>query len=244
MTRINTNKFSDRLKFVLRNRKIHVWGAALGLGKTVRTRLNQGILPGADKLIPVIKAENLSATWLIEGKGQPYLVNTCLCDTDAAALLDELYAEAWTTTLLTDGDRIAIVLTQPGEYQIEKTSYPYTIIEVLVGHLGSEALQCAAQHATCDNTRFVETTPAVMAALSQRQIGTHQLTTEVINTATAYHQQTQPRPLQGAEEKTGYLTSGISTDEMDILSALRHIDPQNREHITAVIKALTGGSTK
>jgi hypothetical protein len=79
--------FEARLDYVLRGRKLHPWGAALGLKPATITRLRNRQFPDPEKLMPACRVENLSLSWLLYGMGTPYLVTLAL---DGAEALDRI----------------------------------------------------------------------------------------------------------------------------------------------------------
>ncbi|MCW8831418.1 MAG: hypothetical protein OQK32_07865 [Gammaproteobacteria bacterium] len=239
------NNFEERLKMLLSGRKIHSWGDKIGLTKTILTRMNKGIMPGADKLSPAIRAENLSLSWLIDGIGSPYLVNHCISDEDCYATLDELYIEQWNTYLLLCGQKIAIVLTQPGSYYIKDDPYQYPIVEVLVGEIGSMTLQRIDKATNGKNIFYMDISSEEMKQLAKGQIGTYQLLNSddailknallIRNLGELEHK----RFLKCSEDKSGYnIASDISSDEMATLKNLRKLEPPNLMNIKTLIQAL------
>ncbi len=239
------NNFSDRLEWLLNGRKIHRWGSKIGLTKTVITRLNQGVLPGADKLRPVVRAENVSLTWLIEGIGEKYLVNHGYSDQHCAEILQALYDERWKTHVLVDGFHIAIVLTQYGSYKVGNIDYLYTIVEVITGPIDDKTLSLVAQQNNDNNTFFVETSVADMQNLYRGDIGTYGL----LHTADALLNKAQllkQKESQGfitskqvAEETLPYHGGGkVSSDEMAVVEDMRQLNAKNITHIRAVIHSL------
>lgn len=205
--------------------------------------MSNDLMPGSEKLIPIIKAENLSISWLLEGKGSPFLVNSCPTDDEGYALLDELYAEAWTTYLITDGHQISIVLTRPGEYLVKDKPYPYTLVEVLAGNFGRDSLERASKTANGENLYFLETSTSIINDLAKGKIGSYQLLTQILPGATAFTDQAEQKYLQCAETGSTYeVTRDITSTEMETLEALRKINPQNLNHIRAVIHSLADKS--
>ena len=239
------NDFEKRLRMLLSGRKIHSWGDKIGLTKTILTRMNKGIMPGADKLTPAIRTENLSLSWLIDGIGSPYLVNHCTSDEDCCATLDEFYIEKWNTYLLLCGQEKTIVLTQPGSYEINDDPYQYTIIEVLAGEVDEMTLQRIGETANGKNIFCKDVSSETMKQLAKGQIGTYQL----LHSKDAILKDVLPvidisapeykRYLECAESQSEYnATNGVSSEEMTTIKNLRSLDSQNLMHIKAVIRSL------
>jgi len=238
------NDLEERIKTILSGRKIHSWGNEIGLTRGIIHKLNQGKLPGADKLGPIIRAENVSISWLIEGVGHPYLVNNCVSDIDCYDTLENLYDEDWNTYLVTDGVQIAIVLMQPGGYTVNKVDYLYTIVEVIVGAIGPRALERVATTANGENIHLALTSSTTMNKLQKGQIGTYQLLKAengVLKTATLIIGTGSPefkKYKELAEKPQPYGGGKVSTDEMATVEELRRLDSQNLAHIRAVIRTL------
>lgn len=243
-----TKNTSERLKTLLNGRKIHPWGTKIGLSKTVISRLKQGIFPSTDKLRPVVRAENASINWLLDGVGQPFMVNYCDSDDDFLITLNEFYEEEWKTHVLVDGISLTVVLTQPGSYSVDDVSYLYTIVEVLVGPMGDKTLRLIANKATDTNTFFVETSTTDMRYLYKGQTGTFGL----LHAADALLNKSQPLIKTGvqsfistnkiADTRTPYGESKVSSEEMATIEDLRQLDSNNLAQIRAVIHSLANKS--
>lgn len=125
--------FLSRLVFVLGDRKKYPWGAHIGLDRGIIERLFNGKEAKGETLAHISRLENVSITWLLEGKGSPYLVNKCTSDDEAAdylgALLDE---HGWTAYICETADRTALVLTLPASFETKKgEKINYTIVETI-----------------------------------------------------------------------------------------------------------------
>ena len=59
-----------RLAFLLRGRKPFVWNRSVHLSNGAVQRMNQGKWPDPAKLVPACRIENVSLTWLLEGRGR------------------------------------------------------------------------------------------------------------------------------------------------------------------------------
>lgn len=88
-----TDGLVKRLQFVLRDRRPYTWGQGVGLSRGTVGRLVEGQLPGSDKLLPMIRREGVSISWLISGQGTPYCVHCPLTDADAADLIRKFASE-------------------------------------------------------------------------------------------------------------------------------------------------------
>lgn len=135
--------YEARLNFVLRGRKPHPWGAALGLKPATITRLKSGQFPDPEKLMPACRVENLSLSWLLFGLGTPYVVSLAVDGADAYELIDERMAEERWNLLITHSEAGWLpVLYQTADLTLADGSIlDYRAIQVISGNLkGCEAL--------------------------------------------------------------------------------------------------------
>lgn len=100
-----------RLQQVLGDRSAWKWARAVGLTPGTVGRMIEGHLPGAEKLIPAARMENLSLTWLCTGEGTPFLLTPIAADADARALVEAAVTDTqWQVEVLACSDRYTIVL--------------------------------------------------------------------------------------------------------------------------------------
>ena len=249
------NNFKNRLEWLLNGRKIHRWGTRIGLTKTVITRMNQGVLPGADRLKPIVKAENASLTWLICGRGEKYLLVHGYSDQNCADIIREIYERSyggpWKTHVLIDGFHMALVLTRPGSYEIDEVTYLHTVVEVVVGPMGDKVLAVIAEQNNDSNTFIAETSVADMQALYRGDIGTYGLlhtADALLNKARPLRQKESQRfasSHQVAEATPGYqVEQKVSAEEMVLIEDLRRLDDESIGSVEAVIRSLVGRQDK
>ena len=135
------NLFSERMEYLLGNRKKHPWGKSLGLSHGLVARLFDGELPASEKLIPICKAENVSLTWLIEGSGETYMVHHSFTDEETAETLSNyIDDEKWEVLVLKNHIYPAIILTLPTTMLVGKKHIDYTAIEIIAGPINTETL--------------------------------------------------------------------------------------------------------
>lgn len=79
---------NDRLRQVLDGRSPWKWGESVLLSAGTIGRLLKGSLPDPEKLVPAIRIENLSLTWLVDGLGTPFLTVTPQSDSEAASWIN------------------------------------------------------------------------------------------------------------------------------------------------------------
>ena len=244
------NNLADRIDTMLCGRKIHAWGKAIGLSRSVLQALKNGKLPGADKLGPIIRSENLSLSWLLEGIGKPYLINSCGSDEECSELITELLQEQWQRVyLLTDGAQVAAVLTQPGGYDYSGVNYLYTIVEVVCGVLGQQTLSIIQQQVAPQSLHYLRISSNAMRQLTRGQLGTYKL----LNAPEALLKQTPSQEDDTgaailehvAEPATPYHGGGeVSSDELATIEDLRQLERDNLAHIRAVIRSLAASTNK
>lgn len=90
----------ERLEWLLHGRSPWKWGESVRLSSGAISRLMTGRFPDPEKLVPACRIENLSLTWLIEGRGMPYCVATPADDVEAASILGQVFADEPQTNLL------------------------------------------------------------------------------------------------------------------------------------------------
>lgn len=65
--------FKQRLLNVAAGRKLTPWLMSLGWTRTDVARVNRGHIPGPDKLALLADKENVNLSWLLAGKGEPWI---------------------------------------------------------------------------------------------------------------------------------------------------------------------------
>lgn len=171
----NLNSFGKRLKAVLGERDKHPWGIALGIGRGTIGNMFNGSVPTSEALNAMSRSENVSTTWLLEGRGEPYYVRKCLNDAESAAYLDALFLEKWTIYLVTDQKQLAVVLTMPGRYMVKKEWVDYTLVEILAGHCGRRTLARVRDELSSCHVFVINVYPQTLDDLSHGRIGTYKL---------------------------------------------------------------------
>jgi len=111
-------------------------------------------MPGADGLSAICRAENVSISWLLTGAGAPYIVAQCADDDDALDYFNALMEESgWDITIMTDGDRFALVLYRPGSFETSNgKTVEYPILEIIsnVGPFTLKAVRGQAKTSVLD----------------------------------------------------------------------------------------------
>lgn len=118
--------FSHRLGQLLAGRKIHPWGAALGVSKGAAETMSKGQVPGAEILRLIRYQEGVSLGWLVTGDGAPFVLEHCDDPrTLAQALADEAEQGPLTLHLFGAGREQVLLLTRPGQLQYRQRRQAY-----------------------------------------------------------------------------------------------------------------------
>lgn len=147
-----------RITQLLNGRKPHTWAMSIGLSRgSMESVMKLGGMLGSEALSAIRRCENVRIDWLLDGRGQPYSTSCVTNDEAAVELLQELMTEQnWNINIVTDGRRIALVLEQPGNLDVKDgkaedgsqrfRAIEYSIIEVIVGHVGQQAMDLVRSH--------------------------------------------------------------------------------------------------
>jgi len=155
------------------------WLESVGLTKgTIYALTNLTRPPSTDVLTSLARTENASLRWLTESRGTPYRVTRVTEDAEGSLLLGELLEESgWTGYRFTDkAGTSCLVLTQPGEFAIKKRQVPYTIVEILAGHVGPKTLERFIQAAGDGHQLYsAQISDDEFDRLSKGQMGNYEL---------------------------------------------------------------------
>jgi hypothetical protein len=232
----------DRITHLLGDRKIHPWGKAIGISKgSLESIMKNGGMPGADTLTAIRRSENVNLTWLLEGKGAPYSVNTCSTDQAAAELLDTLtHDESWEVTLVSDGACAVLVLSQPGAYAIKDREVEYTIVEVIAGAIGQKTI------ATLRNNWvhgigvlkmfYVTVDTATLEKIERGEVGTYRLfhaLAALLKPRKAMHEN-EPLLLKLLDAAG----KPAKTEESTLLDLFRAMKPEDQQTALRVVEGL------
>lgn len=223
---------------MLQGRSKHAWGKEIGISKGVIDAMWKGNMPGAEKLVPAINAENMSLTWLVEGSGQPYLVYSSLNDLDAYEYLEALFDEDWSAAyILTDGKTNAIVLTMPGTYFVgtDPTEYKYTVVEIIAGQVGNKAISLLDKHEVIYRLYKKKISSEDMLKINRGQVGTYQLIGKTEAMLDEVEEIQRDKALKVASDTADYETGN---DLNDIINDLEKLDGETLASIRIIIKRL------
>lgn len=102
-----------RFNQLLLGRKPHPFGASVHLSRGIVTRLMRGSLPDPEFLVPLVRIERISLSWLLTGVGAPYSILTATNDVEAWHEIKERLAdepEAWRIVLAVSDAGWTVVL--------------------------------------------------------------------------------------------------------------------------------------
>ena len=151
--------FKKRINTVLAGRKMHVWGASIGLkGTLISNMFSQGKIPGPRQLQKIARAENVRIDWLLGmDDGPPYKTRQNLGDDASAHYIRTLVARGYEPVLLVDDSGHACCIATKNE-QVEyddDTHASFVAVEILpnIGEQSVAALESV-------NTHYMLTVPS------------------------------------------------------------------------------------
>ncbi len=163
----NQNEFKQRLDWVMAGRKVTPWAKNIGLTSGTMSRLSKGEAPGVEILTAIMRTENVNISWLIDGQGLPFIVDTHYDEPGFLTMLRMHDADSpYTVHLCVNPDlNLAVfVFTQPASYQHKSKTIEYHQLEIVVGpysdHLrnllanGQLFRQCTLNHFQLDDLEF------------------------------------------------------------------------------------------
>jgi len=236
----------ERLLFVMDGRDKYPWGHSIGLGKGVIDGMTRtGSIPGGDTLVAIRKCENARIDWILDGTGEPYITSKVLNDVDALELLEELMLETWSIYLLSDQRRKAIVLTRPGSFSVKDGKdgngeqqfrwVQYTIVEVIVGAIGTKTMDFLRRKAKTRQVYFVQLSEQQMTSIERGLIGTYQLSkNEGILSAPDAISDKHPVFTQ----TDGQESFDFTKEEIRVIDRLRSMSDDGREAVSRVIDVI------
>ena len=175
--------FEDRLNFALGSRKPTPWGKRIGLNSATTSGLFSGKQPGSEILSLIMRSENLSISWLLQGKGAPFLVDKAHSANQLNAQLAIIFEEHWENIYIANSPNgLTVVVVKQGQFDFKGTWINYPIIEVLSGPANEQTLEFLRDRSKKGTTN--NTLPVPMAyqikltendseKLSRGQIGTY-----------------------------------------------------------------------
>lgn len=240
------NTFLARLLWVLAEQEKYPWcdriGVGAGRGNTMfGTRDKAATPPTAEALNAIMRYENVSISWLLDGKGKPCLVNTFASDAQAAEWVAAQLADtAWQVHVLTDRQSYALVLTRPDHYQVKDRHVDYTRVEIAAGALAAGTLaQVRAARQGQDCFRVLLSAPQLQALVNG----------QVSNLALLRRQDAllaQREPLADSDPLWQWPVASLvvlSPDEEQVLQQFRRMSPAQRQLFLKVAAVFAGNDS-
>lgn len=232
--------FLQRLDFLLDGRKKYEWGGEVGLNRGVIAGMfDKGALPGWETLTAISRSENASLDWLTTGRGAPFYVHRHTDDGAAEVIRQMLSDENWEISIGAAGRRLAVALHQPVQHQMKpKEGDPfwinYRLLE-LFPRPGIESLSVIAKHAGDHDIRLTPLADEQIDAIEQGRAGTRRL----LLARDAWLANGERIGAKHAVfSKPGRDTQTLVDYERDLISELRAMSPDVREHYLAIARVL------
>lgn len=166
----------SRLALVLGDRKITPWAKKLGIGSATQQSLQAGGPIESAQLTIVQHTENVSLSWLLDGKGRPFLVSEFDDDDEALEYVQSLLAdENWRVKLAAAPGDVVIVLHQPGSILRGKKKdilVEYEVVELISGATEKALLHMGRRADTFD---AFDLAPHDVRRLARGAMGSHEL---------------------------------------------------------------------
>lgn len=158
---IDVDAYIARLSRVLDGRKPYPWAAANGLSRGTIGRMLKGALPDPETLIPALRSEGLSLTWLLTGQGTPYVVHTPISDAQGADLIRQYLEEMGSpsVTIIRSAEASSSVVIALTEHVSKAPAgaepYEYDHSEIIAGpKLGALSAAAAAEASAVRRATF------------------------------------------------------------------------------------------
>lgn len=230
------NNFLERLEHVLGERKKHPWGQGLGITRGTVDNMFKGVVPASDTLNAISRIENVSISWLLDGKGNPFYVFLCLDDEAAQSYAeDTLVDDGWSGYLISDGERLALAFTLPAEYEVKGVATPYTILELLVGNISMAMAEKLQAFPAVRWQYRCTVSSAVMDDILNGQVGTWQLLLSpkfILSNA----QKINDRGAATIEETLPRMK--YTDRSSDLATKIKQLNPDQQRALEAIIDAM------
>jgi hypothetical protein len=235
------SSYLARLDYVLAGAKPYPWAAAHGLSRGAIGRMLKGQLPDPEKMVPLVRSEGLSLSWLLTGQGTPYLVHCPSSDAQGADLVRQLAEEMGKPggVLLRNADNqdeVVAVLAEPAaKAALGAEAYIYRHGEVIGGQVLREHTAQAVMD-TCQNPKSRIIDGSKWRRLSSGYMALSELWT-LIDTQPKRFPRPQPLPEIAAAPPRIETVSDLSDWEREILESLRGVPQSVRDTVAAMVKA-------
>lgn len=177
----NQNEFKQRLEWILAGRKITPWAKNIGFTSGTMSRLSKGEAPGVEILTAIMRTENANLSWLLDGHGLPFIIDTHFNSESFLTMLrmhdaDSPYKVYF--TMNKEQGLAVFIFAQPASYFLKKDKLiQYRQIEVVVGPY-TEKIRNAIFHAQVfknSSTHAFILDDLEFRSLIRGQYGTYQL---------------------------------------------------------------------
>lgn len=242
-------QWPQRWETLLQGRSVVPWGESVGLSTGTVHRLSKGKFPDPEKLITAVRVERVSLSWLVDGKGSPFLVTATNSDEETAELLyetlDDEPDQVVTLVCTAHGQPRVAVLTQPAQFLHKEQWTDYTAVQVIAGPIATESIAAIAAIAENEVRRL---------AMSETQV--HELATGITGNVPLVGWVANPRGLvddatpiiikdyratpRAAEEPAPayLLRPSPNTDTHEAITILDQLDPTTRATVLTMLRAL------
>lgn len=249
MSRSPKNPIPPTWERILQGRDFSPFLASVGLDTgSGATRLREGKFPDPQILIPAIRLERISLSWLVDERGAPFMVMPTVSDEDAASLIATLLQDEPTQTVTlvrtTAAGKHAVILTQPAQLVRGRHVFDYIAVEVLSGPIGPLALEAIAQNAT-GKLRVLYMEQEGFTALATGQMGNVPLIGwarqpgGLLDTAIPIEANVLTHNANRvAQDQAPYFALPLDADTHELGSIFKNLDPTTRATILTMIRAL------
>lgn len=235
------NNFKERIEFVLQGRKLIPWSKSLELSKGTAERIMEGQIPDPEILSLIMKIENVSVTWLLEGIGRPFLRTSQFTSGGYARYLKEwLERGGKQAYVITDKNETAIILVQPAEHEYKGKCIPYSAIKVTRGDIGDEEkniINCYPE------IYLKQVNKEEFEQVKNGELGSFKLLGDQNNAGLLTHsvsidalKMSDVREVQKVKDSRRSHTS----NRVDLLSRYDQLNDHNKESVSRIIDVLLG----
>lgn len=256
MGRLPKNPVPPAWERILQGREFSPFLESIGLDTgSGASRLREGKFPDPQILIPAIRLERISLSWLVDGQGTPFMVLPIFNDADAANIITNLLEDEpnQTVTLVRTefSSKQTVVFTQPAQLVRGRHTFDYTAVEVLGGNIGNQALKAIVDHAR-GKLRLLHIAPASFVALTTGQMGNVPLIGwsrqpgGLLDTAIPIDGTVLVKNSYRVEDRTEtYSThradAAADPDILELAAILDNLDPNTRNIVLTMVRALNRG---
>ncbi|WP_422134971.1 hypothetical protein [Endozoicomonas sp. ALD040] len=150
-------EFSERISAILHGRKLYPWAQALNISSGIARRIGQNVIPGSEILTAICRTENVSLNWLLDGRGNPYLIDRCDSDEVLAEQLAHHFEDcAYKVHLIHDGSDLVIELSEKAQLEYKGKCVDYVEYEYLTGSLGEKTRKILLEQYKLDPNQWFD----------------------------------------------------------------------------------------